>query len=105
MWQFDATEGLLGDIGPGAITVVGYDLSGDTITQTFETDKKGAFQTFNLDGNKFKNLTRLDIKSDGTMAYDNIALNTAAVPTPSSFAALIGMGLMGLVAVRRRRKK
>ena len=30
---------------------------------------------------------------------------TSEVPTPSSFAALIGMGLMGLVAVRRRRKK
>jgi len=29
----------------------------------------------------------------------------AAVPTPSSLTALIGMGLMGLVAVRRRRKK
>lgn len=27
------------------------------------------------------------------------------VPTPSSFAALIGMGLMGMVAVVRRRKK
>ncbi len=44
-----------------------------------------------------------------THGIDNwsITLNTASesVPTPSSLAALIGMGLMGVVAVVRRRRK
>ncbi len=35
----------------------------------------------------------------------NVRFASEAVPTPSSFAALIGMGLMGLVAVARRERK
>jgi hypothetical protein len=39
------------------------------------------------------------------VGYDNFSVTLNRVPTPSSFAALIGMGLVGLVGVARRRWK
>lgn len=40
------------------------------------------------------------------MYVDSISVfDPNVVPAPSSIAALIGMGVMGLVAVRRRRKR
>ncbi len=54
-----------------------------------------AFTTLTFDGDA----------SDG-FAVDNISFSSsAAVPAPTSTAALIGMGLMGAVAVTRRRRK
>jgi hypothetical protein len=54
-----------------------------------------------------------DLNRDAARAFADqvrrgpLAIEAApsAVPTPSSFTVLIGMGAMGLVAVARRRKK
>lgn len=35
--------------------------------------------------------------------FDNFTVTTTAIPEPSSFAALAGLGALGLVALRRRR--
>ena len=39
------------------------------------------------------------------VGIDNFSLTYSAVPEPSSFAALIGLGALGMVATRRRRQK
>ena len=45
--------------------------------------------------------------STATFAVDNIEVfgTVSAVPEPSSFAALVGLGALGMVATRRRRQK
>jgi hypothetical protein len=37
-----------------------------------------------------------------TLTFDNLTISTAAIPEPSSFALLVGVGTLGLVTLRRR---
>jgi hypothetical protein len=50
-----------------------------------------------------KAITRIDIIGDGFVRYDDLGFVTA-IPEPSSVAALAGLGALGLVAMRRRRR-
>lgn len=39
-----------------------------------------------------------------SIRYDNVSVSAVAVPEPSAFAALAGMGALGFAALRRRRR-
>lgn len=57
-----------------------------------------------LEGNFFGIRDSDTVNSAGFNAqWDGVSLSVAAVPEPSSFAALAGLAVVGLVALRRRR--
>lgn len=82
-------------------------------------DRHTTFQTSTVTYSALSNDSQLDsfleirfiVECDssrpyGDYSFDNVRLDAtpSAVPTPSSFIALLGMGAMGLVAVARRRR-
>lgn len=42
--------------------------------------------------------------TSNVLRYDTFAINVTSVPEPSAFAALAGLGALGVVAMRRRRR-
>jgi hypothetical protein len=106
--------------GLETFTVTGLDASGTIIGTTFTTPLSTAatpstFHTFSLNPG-WGNLISVTIGGTTRVSYDNIELGIAnpddgtigpspgAVPEPTSLALWSGLGIMGLIAVRRRRK-
>lgn len=49
-------------------------------------------------------MTYTSANTQGSQAFDNIQLTGTAIPEPSAFALLGGLGVLGLAATRRRRR-
>jgi len=97
------------EIGGGAFNLTSIDFI-SALTGTFTSSAGGNINvgvagTFAF-GADFSGITWLEWESDGNNYIDNLTFNTnvAAIPEPSTWV-LFGVGLMGLVAVRRRNKK
>ncbi len=102
--SFDASEWYVDNTRNQDLQAIGVLSGGGTVTQTFITDSVFAFETFTL-SSSFTNLTSFSlIDNDSVMAWDNIVVDQqATVPEPTSLA-VFGLGALGLVASRRRRK-
>jgi len=94
-----------------SIDVKGYLNNVEIYSQTVVVDTTGpTWFEFNYDGVDavtFSSYGGVDAGLDGGgthFAMDDFTFN-GEVPTPSSLAALLGMGVMGMIAVRRRRKR
>ncbi|MBC8009235.1 MAG: PEP-CTERM sorting domain-containing protein [Burkholderiales bacterium] len=61
--------------------------------------------TTDLDANGFYGIrSRIPlISGTTTVGFDNFAITSSAIPEPSTYAALAGLGVLGLAASRRRR--
>ncbi|MBA4068175.1 MAG: hypothetical protein C0501_31640 [Isosphaera sp.] len=82
--------------------------SGATLldTQVFPTADENVFTTFAGFSGFASNITRIRVtpSTGGFVLIDNLAFGAAAVPEPAS-AALLGLGAVGLVGARLRRKR
>ncbi|MBC8011753.1 MAG: PEP-CTERM sorting domain-containing protein [Burkholderiales bacterium] len=73
-------------------------INGQTISFTDTSISASAFDQFALQ------YSSTSVGTPGTITLDNLNIGvTSAIPEPSSFAALAGLGALGLVATRRRR--
>jgi hypothetical protein len=100
-----------GGTAPGGYVQIGTDINlgnfGNTITNTYNLSayiaaingatNPGTYNTLRFILNK-------NGDNNGTLFIDNINITSAApIPEPSTFAALAGVGVLGLAAMRRRR--
>ncbi len=88
----------------GTVTFTGKFMDGSTIEQSFEVGPAFAFSTFLFTG--FTNLESVYWLQnyDFLHQYDNITVDEAQVPEPAPLA-ILGMGLIGMAASRRKRAK
>lgn len=96
--------GLIAGQNPSPIDVIGQFAGGGSITQV--VDPAAIFATFLFPG--FVNLSSLTFGAQGTspnFAADNIVLQAAAVPEPSSMVLFSTGAAAMIIAVRRRRRK
>ena len=106
-------DALWKNIYPGAIRFTGLLAGGQTVEQTFVTDViPNQMETFYF--SRFDNLVELramyplDLPTPNQYAsFDNIVLTTEAssVPDTGITAAMLGVALVGLVALRRKLTK
>jgi hypothetical protein len=92
-------------------TLTGTKVGGTTVTQVIDLTTIAAFNSTKLAGNDFTsyalsgfdNLSSLTIghNSYDYLAFDNLVINAAAVPEPSSIA-LFGLAIAGCAFMRRR---
>ncbi len=92
--SFDATEFRL-DLPKGLvdILVVGQYANGTATYQNFDLDDLDSFQTFEFNSS-FRDLNRISLVSNAQLAIDNLVLDIASVPEPSSaamFSAVVGV--------------
>lgn len=90
-----------------SITVVGTRADRTSVSQTFSNlSNVVTFQTYLLN-NSFQGLTSVSFNATGgskvRALFDNITVNAAAVPEPGSLA-LLGLGILGLVAARKKQQ-
>jgi len=63
---------------------------------------------FTSDPTIFQDIGYFNVTNDttgATYAVDNVRITTTAVPEPAAWAAIAGFGVLGLVALRRRRMR
>ncbi|MDA9856660.1 PEP-CTERM sorting domain-containing protein [Rubripirellula sp.] len=94
--------------GAGSVTFTGIFAGGGSINKVVTNDGIFGFETATFAG--FNNLSSVSFSFGGSddvrFQLDNINVNVAAVPEPSSLAMFgIGAGVMGLVSIRRRRRE
>lgn len=81
--------------------------SGTSISSSFII-MEGATQRFNVSGTDSSGIistfdTAAIRVAGGTGTFDNILVTTSSIPEPSTYAALAGLGVLGMAALRRRR--
>ncbi len=88
----------------GSVTFTGKFMDGTTIEQSFDVGPAFAFSTFHFTG--FANLESVYWLQnfDFLHQYDNIVVDETQVPEPAPLA-ILGLGLIGLAASRRKREK
>lgn len=83
-------------------------LSGDLSFNLWDATVSGTFDEIILSGSGFGGTyTTSDFSSNGydfSLNYATGVLTATVIPEPSSFAALAGLGVLGLAALRRRRR-
>jgi hypothetical protein len=103
---FDFASGYLnGGSQVSSLTLNGITANGGTVSQNFLINQ-GDFQTLTVSSG-FVNLLNVRFDAYGSSnraAYDNIVVDAATVPEPTS-VALIGLSLLGFVASRRKSAK
>lgn len=102
--SIDLARGTRGEPGGGVVNFVGFKKDGSTVEQSFTMGDDFAFQTFRFT-NFIDVVNVMWIQTQPSHQVDNIVINdTAAVPEPGSLA-LLGLGLAGFVAARRRKQQ
>ena len=94
-------------VAGGSVNFTGIKSNNSTVTQTFTYSDALAFQTFlfSSDFNDLKTLFWISASADQDPQFDNITMSPSTpVPLPGA-VWLLGSGLLGLVAIRRRYKK
>lgn len=85
----------------GTLSLIGHLVGGGSVTTSLNTSD--TWMTYALSG--FNNLSSVDIYGYNVyaVAIDNLEINASAVPEPASMA-LLGLGLAGVLAARRRKQ-
>lgn len=101
--SFDFASGYTNSSDQASMLTLTGTKSDTSIVTTVFNLSGGSFQTLQVSPD-FTNLTSVSFDAFGTnnrAAYDNIVVNAADVPEPASLV-LLGAGLLGVGAVRRR---